>query len=293
MSKNQAKSITTKGGASTSLASSSLPSIKNCSPSEFVSAASAIKMEPEVSLSKFEDLLKKRKAEKLLESSSDFSTKETEFGTSVIEQPVKKANLSILDKKVQDAEAAAAVENSSGSNVSSSLSTPPRTNQPQKTIVQYSVYYVEGDDQNEEVPVCITICNIFGLKDQILGNKRMANGDMFYWPARMLYANQVATTMEAVGGIHPESAEFLTTSNGRPLIVLSRLSKVKKDALLTFDEINEFLTTYIQGREDDGSKSSPKKIFDLNIEKRALSVPELDALVAISAKIGAPSPSQK
>lgn len=173
------------------------------------------------------------------------------------------------------------------------MSTPPRTNQPQKTIVQYSVYYVEGDDQNEEVPVCITICNIFGLKDQILGNKRMANGDMFYWPVRMLYANQVATTMEAVGGIHPESAEFLTTSNGRPLIVLSRLSKVKKDALLTFDEINEFLATYIQGREDDGSKSSPKKIFDLNIERRALSVPELDALVAISAKIGGPSPSQK
>jgi hypothetical protein len=128
-------------------------------------------------------------------------------------------------------------------------------------MVQYNVYCVEGEQPGEEIAVCITICNIFGLKDQLLGNKPMPNGDYFYWPARMLYSHQVATTMEAAGNILPESASFLKTANGRPLIVLSRLSKVKPDSIFSFQEIDEFLPTFIQGR-------TPRKVFELNVISR-------------------------
>jgi hypothetical protein len=168
---------------------------------------------------------------------------------------------------------------------SSSYSTPPRASPQQKTVVQFNVFLVEGEAPGEEIPVALTICNIYGLKDVILGNKQLPNGDSFYWPARMLYAHQVATVMDAAGNIQPASAQFLQTSNGRPLIVLSRLSKVK-DSLLTFDEVVEFLPTFIQGRTDESSNGTPKRTFDLNIVRRVLREDELDALVAISAKIG-------
>ena len=164
----------------------------------------------------------------------------------------------------------------------SSFTTPPRAMPQQKTVVQFNVYSVEGDAPGEEVPVAITICNIFGLKDIILGNKQMPNGDFFYWPSRMLYAHQVAAVMDAQGNIHPSSAQFLQTSNGRPLIILSRLSKVK-DSLLTFDEVVDFLQQFIQGRTDESSNGSPKRTFDLNSIRRVLTEVELDALVAISA----------
>jgi hypothetical protein len=94
--------------------------------------------------------------------------------------------------------------------------------------------------------------------------------------------------MEAAGNILPESAWFLKTAKGRPLIVLSRLSKVKPDSLLSFKEIDEFLPTFfIQGRTDEASNTTPKKLFDLNVIRSTLSDLELDALIAISAKIGA------
>ena len=256
--------------------------------SEFMSAAAAIKLEPETTLNKFEEILKKRKAEKLLQSSSNFLTSETASSNdSIVSQHAtpKKAKLSVLDQKVKDAEANQEKVAESSSSIST---TPPRANQqPLKTMVQYNVYCVEGEQPGEEIPVCITICNIFGLKDQLLGNKPMPNGDYFYWPARMLYSHQVATTMEAAGNILPESASFLKTANGRPLIVLSRLSKVKPDSLLSFKEIDEFLPTFIQGRTDEASNTTPKKIFDLNVIRSTLSDLELDALIAISAKIGA------
>ena len=140
------------------------------------------------------------------------------------------------------------------------------------------------DALGEEVPVAVTICNIFGLKEIILGNKPLPNGDFFYWPARMLYAYQAAAVMDAAGNTHSSSAQFLQTSNGRPLIVLSRLSKVK-DSLLTFDEVVEFLQPFIQGRTDESSNGTPKRTFDLSIVRRVLTEAELDALVAISAKI--------
>ena len=66
--------------------------------------------------------------------------------------------------------------------------------------------------------------------------------------------------------------------------ILSRLSKVK-DSLLTFDEVVDFLQPFIQGRTDESSNENPKWTFDLNIIRRVLTEVELDALLAISAKI--------
>jgi hypothetical protein len=100
----------------------------------------------------------------------------------------------------------------------------------------------------------------------------------------MLYAHQVAAVMDAAGNVHSSSAQLLQTSNGRPLIVLSRLSKMK-DSLLSFDEVVEFLQPFIQGRTDESSNGTPKRTFDLSIVRRVLTEVELDALVAISAEI--------
>ena len=63
--------------------------------------------------------------------------------------------------------------------------------------------------------------------------------------------------LDVAGNTHSSSAQFLQTSNGRPLIVLSRLFKVK-DSLLTFDEVVEFLQPFIQGRTDESSNGTPK-----------------------------------
>ena len=166
----------------------------------------------------------------------------------------------------------------------SSYSTPSRVMPQQKTVVQFNVFSVKGEALGDEGPVAVTICNIFGLKDIILGNKPLPNGDFFYWPARMLYAHQVAAVMDEAGNIHSSSAQLLQTSNGRPLIVLSRLSKMK-DSLLSFDEVVEFLQPFIQGRTDESSNGTPKRTFDLSIVRRVLRKVELDALVAISAEI--------
>ncbi len=78
----------------------------------------------------------------------------------------------------------------------SSYSTPSRAMPQQKTVVQFNVFSVEEEALGDEGPVAVTICNIFGLKDIILGNKPLPNGDFFYWPARMLYAHQVAAVMD-------------------------------------------------------------------------------------------------
>ena len=211
------------------------------------------------------------------------SSLETDSGVAVTSNTsasaaFKKAKLSVLEEKVSsqmDSSAVSAV---------SSYSTPSRVMPQQKTVVQFNVFSVEGEALGDEVPVAVTICNIFGLKDIILGNKPLPNGDFFYWPARMLYAHQVAAVMDAAGNIHSSSAQLLQTSNGRPLIVLSRLSKMK-DSLLSFDEVVEFLQPFIQGRTDESSNGTPKRTFDLSIVRRVLRKVELDALVAISAEI--------
>ena len=214
------------------------------------------------------------------------SSLETDSGVAVTSNTsasaaFKKAKLSVLEEIVSSQ-----MDSSGNTAVSavSSYSTPSRAMPQQKTVVQFNVFSVKGEALGDEVPVAVTICNIFGLKDIILGNKALPNGDFFYWPARMLYAHQVAAVMDAAGNIHSSSAQLLQTSNGRPLIVLSRLSKMK-DSLLSFDEVVEFLQPFIQGRTDESSNGTPKRTFDLSIVRRVLRKVELDALVAISAEI--------
>jgi hypothetical protein len=273
----------TKAILTTASATSSNSALSMNSVADFnVSAAVAIKLEPTENLSKFDEILKKRKADRLISTPSDTDCAGVAVTSNTsASAPHKKAKLSVLEEKVSsqmDSGGNAAVSSTS------SFTTPPRATPQQKTVVQFNVYSVEGDAPGEEVPVAVTLCNIFGLKDIILGNKQMPNGDFFYWPARMLYPHQVAAVMDAQGNIHPSSAQFLQTSNGRPLIVLSRLSKVK-DSLLTFDEVVDFLQPFIQGRTDESSNGTPKRTFDLNIIRRVLTEVELDALLAISAKI--------
>jgi len=271
------KAISTAAPATSSTSALSMNSVADFN----VSAAVAIKLEPAEKLSKFEDILKKRKEDRLISTPLDTDSGVAVTSITSASVPLKKAKLSVLEEKVSS-------QLDSGGNAAisttSSFTTPPRASPQQKTVVQFNVYSVEGDAPGEEVPVAVTLCNIFGLKDIILGNKQMPNGDFFYWPARMLYPHQVAAVMDAQGNIHPSSAQFLQTSNGRPLIVLSRLSKVK-DSLLTFDEVVDFLQPFIQGRTDESSNGTPKRTFDLNIIRRVLTEVELDALVAISAKI--------
>ena len=252
------------------------------------SAAVAIKLEPAETLSKFDDILKKRKADRLAAASSTSHSESESSGIAnsgnsscTAAMSTKKAKLSVLEEKASNHQH----ESSASSSSSSILTTPPRPSPQQKTVVQFNIFCVEGDTPGEEVPAAVTICNIYGLKDILLGNKTLPNGDNFYWPARMLYPHQVGAVMNAFKHIHPSSAEFLQTSNGRPLIALSCLSKVK-DTLLSFHEVVEFLQNFIQDRTDESSNGTPKKTFDLNIVRRVLTEAELDALVAISPTIG-------
>ena len=111
------------------------------------------------------------------------SSLETDSGVAVTSNTsasasFKKAKLSVLEEKVSSQ------MDSSGGNAAvsavSSYSTPPRAMPQQKTVVQFNVFSVEGEALGDEVPVAVTICNIFGLKDIILGNKPLPNGNFFY-----------------------------------------------------------------------------------------------------------------
>jgi hypothetical protein len=271
-----------KAVAPTAAAASSVNSPVASTAAEFVdSAAMAIKLEPAENLSKFDEILKKRKAERLEVLTPTLLDKNAATSSNSSAVPTKKAKLSVLQEKALNQSESAV--NSGGTSSSSSFSTPPRSSLQPKTLVQFNIFCVEGEE-GEEIPVAVTICNIFGLKDILLGNLKLPSGDYFYWPTRMFYAHQVNAAMDGAGNIHPSSAQFLQTSNGRPLIVLSRLSKVK-DNLLSFDEVVEFLQTFIQGRIDESSNGTPKRTFELNIVRRVLTEVELDALVAISARI--------
>jgi hypothetical protein len=92
------------------------------------------------------------------------------------------AKLSVLEEKVSSQ-----MDSSGNAAVSavSSYSTPSRAMAQQKTVVQFNVFSVEGEALGNEVPVAVTICNIFELKDINLGNKPLPNGDFFYCYTRI------------------------------------------------------------------------------------------------------------
>ena len=109
---------------------------------------------------------------------------------------------------------------------------------------------------------------------------------MFYWPARLFYQNtitQILSAAEATAG-----GDFLKSITGKPMLILSRLSEFADDEkpLLDFDETLEFLKGFIEGRVDPASNSNVKKTFQLNVVRKPLDSAELDAFLAITAKIG-------
>jgi hypothetical protein len=64
----------------------------------------------------------------------------------------------------------------------------------------------------------------------------------------------------------------------------------KCDSNATFDDANDFLRRYIQGRIDPSSNTSPKKVYNLISTTTQLKSNQIAALVAISPKISSLNP---
>ena len=229
----------------------------------------------EPSENKFESLLQKRKAERSTTTNSTVSDNNCKVAV--------KAKLTDLKGRV--AEVKIKEENASTTASSSNgLSTPARVG---FTRVEWTEYYILDDNDDGttfETVVGVSIVNLYGLKDEVLGHKAMENGDMLYWPARMMYQNSINTILLAAEAT--TGGEYLKNVTGKPMIFMSRLAESGvQEPLLDFDETLAFLKEYIDGRVDPSSNSSVKKTFQVNIVRKPLTAEELDSFIAISAKI--------
>ena len=223
-----------------------------------------------------ETILLKRKAEKLTCSPTSTVVDDN--------SPVEVAKLNVLEARMKQVKDTGELPITFPAN---SFTTP--TSSPQKlltqktTNVQFNEWYVEDGQPGNKTTVCATVCNVYGLKDELLGFKPLPNGDMFYWPSRIFYPNQVSNIMNAANVT--TGSEFLKTGYGKPLIIFSRLSETLPDPILKFDEVVNYLKEFIHGRQDEASIGSPKKIFSITVQAKPLNEMQIDALVAISAKI--------
>jgi hypothetical protein len=180
----------------------------------------------------------------------------------------------------------AATSGSSPQSSKQSISISPGNRRQLFTVVDFNVYYIE-DFEGNRIPACITIGNIFGLKDIILGKSTLSTGDFFFWPCRMFYDTQVDNAM-LDDNISRQDSLFLRDPLKKPLIVLSCLSKVDDVASpVSFKETLHYLKVLIDNAIDESSNTNPKKKFKLNEKGRNLAESEMDALIAVSKKIGA------
>ena len=132
---------------------------------------------------------------------------------------------------------------------------------------------------------CITIANVFWVKDILLGKKPMSNGEMLFWPSKMIYAPKVCDYMRNAGINNDSLSSFLRDSpTTRPLIIFSFASKINTDH--TFEEANTMLQSIIHGAVDDGSNTTPRKLFSLVVKTASLLQEQMPPLIAISAVIG-------
>jgi hypothetical protein len=232
---------------------------------------------------RFESLLEKRKAER--QSSASLPSSKKSNSVSSGSGVIAKVKLSELKGKIAEVK----IKEEKGTltkTASGGFSTPQRVGY---TRVEWTEYYIiedNGDDTSSETVVGASIINLYGLKDEVLRYKTMDNGDLFYWPARMFYQNtinQILSSAEATAG-----GDFLKNLSGKPLILLSRLSKFVGDEkpLLDFDETLEFLKDHIEERVDPSSNSNVKKTFHFYVVRKPLDAAELDSFVAVTAKIG-------
>jgi len=155
--------------------------------------------------------------------------------------------------------------------------------------VDYKQYTLLGKN-NVPFVACITIANVFGIKDIILGVNDMEDGRKFFWPSRMFYAAKINDIMmeASVTEICGNSLSFLRDPRKRPIIILSFMSKCDINA--TFNDANDFLREYIHARIDPSSNTIPKKVYNLIATTTQLSSNQIAALVAVSSKISSLNP---
>ena len=212
-----------------------------------------IKIEPgSATVSQYDEIVKKRKAQTKaipVQTATNHINASLNCIESAPDSTVSTATakLSTLQSKLQSS-----LEKPDASSASSSISslstksTTTMSSNRQKisyTQVEYKVYYVEDGPDSGKIPACITIANIFGMKDILLRNQPMASGKMFYWPAKMIYATTVQNLMSE-RRINFEDSKFLrtvtnsTSGQNRPLVILSFLSgkQIKRFSLKSLPE---------------------------------------------------------
>ena len=221
------------GSGKISRATSSLSSLS----SSTATSTKQIKMEPGVKINNFDEILKKRKAAIALEKAAE------RVATVVPVENSAPANFSDLALKYAATNAKIATSQQSSSllnNSSSSSNTVKKASVPQQqqfTDVDYRIYYIMGRN-NEELTACVTIGNIFGMKDIFLGNASLPGGDSFYWKCKMMYPKQIDQYMLDAHIDDYSHAEFLRNFQGKPLIIMSFLTETS--SLLTFEEVNSY-----------------------------------------------------
>jgi copper chaperone CopZ len=249
---------------------------KNASSTSTTKPTSGKHSEP--SESKYESLLQKRKAERMSNNSTSNSTMSGNSCAVAVKAQLTDLKVRVAEVKIKEENGGSTATSSNG------FSTPPRVGY---TRVEWTEYFILDDNEDEtttETVVGVSIVNLYGLKDEVLGHKAMENGDMLYWPARMFYQNSINTILSAAEAT--AGGEYLKNVTGKPMIIMSRLADIGvQEPLLDFDETIAFLKEYINGRIDPSSSSSVKKTFQLNVVRRPLTAEELDSFIAISAKI--------
>ena len=231
-----------------------------------------------------ETILAKRKADKMLDKTVP-SNSDSTSPNGLLQPSVAKLNA--LEARMKQLKENAELLPVNQSLTDNSYITP--TSSPLKpllnktTSVQINEWYVEDGKPGEETTVCATVCNVYGLKDELLGSKTLPNGDFFYWPGRIFYPNQVTNIMNSANVT--TGSEFLKAANGKPLIIYSRFSETLPDPLLKFDESIQYLKQFIQGATDEASAGTPKKTFHITVQRKPLNELQIDALVVISSRI--------
>lgn len=190
-------------------ASSASSCITTSKPSSSLSSSSFQKEDH------FASLLKKRKAERIENATNSSSSNVVDSGI-VVKAKLFDLKVKVADVKIKEEHAASTTVGAGG------VATPP--GKVSFTRVEWTEYFILSDDdsENSETVVGVSIINLYGLKDEVLGYKAMNNGDMMYWPARMFYQPIINSILIAAGAT--AGGEFLKNAAGKPMIIMSRLA---------------------------------------------------------------------
>ena len=247
---------------------------KQCQTSSSSSTSSLTSSSPSVNIS-----LKEIKLEPGIKL-SEINRKRTDGSSDKI------GNFGDFKKSLKNVKISKSAQSVSSSSSPGKVSKNGITNQQYMTV-DYKQYTLLGEN-NVPFVACITISNVYGIKDIIFGVKDMDDGEKFFWPSRMFYAAKINDLMMEASISDVNASTFLRDQQKRPIIILSFMSKCDSNA--TFDDANDFLRRYIQGRIDPSSNTSPKKVYNLICTTTQLKSNQIAALVAISPKISSLNP---